>query len=658
MASNNNMKRLSALLVTISLLATTNVGVVHAQYLLTYENPTHGIQIKYFSNWKIEEPEDSQFIRVLFRSPLESGSQASAGMFIGVLNLPAEIPLDQYTDKAIDILKATFVDFELIDSSLILISDILAQKILFTGKSYNIESMGMVVVTIKEEKAYFLMYIGEPEKYSDYLPAAQKMINSFKIIESKTIAPIEFLTYEDLINGITIKYPDNWEVIEIPSEYDFVISFNSPPEKNSDVDVEVINVVIEPIPEGLTLDEYTQSEIDLLGFVHENLAILESSPTTLAGSPAHKIVYTGILREFDEPSKGMEVWTIKNDIAYLVGYYAGPDTYDNYLETAQKMLESFEILPTKIISGKYLVPNAGLQIELPEGWSGIETYGNNKTLIVVSPGITYKLTGEVDAVYMEIFVGDLLELRSLEVSSTPTDESGCVMPTPFAIINLNGMKAGEMLMECEGTEMMLPMKMKELSLATEEKTISVTFSASSDTVYESNIAKFEESLKTLRIENTIDLSDPSNAPLFGLTLSKEIVMVDNKPYDIEIVSNSRVMDFSFSEDNKQISFKVEAKDGSEGFSRLYIGEVLEGPYTVTIDGKPLDDVMPVEDKTNGETSVDLIYEEGVHDITMIGTQVVPEFSLLILAIFATAVSLIFATRLMPRINKMKINFDT
>ena len=109
---------------------------------MTYENPTHGIQIKYFSDWKIEEPEDSELIKVMFQSPLERGSQAGAGMFIGVLNLPGEVPLDQYTDRAIDILKESFAEFELIDSSLILVADNLAQKILFTGKSYNIESMG------------------------------------------------------------------------------------------------------------------------------------------------------------------------------------------------------------------------------------------------------------------------------------------------------------------------------------------------------------------------------------------------------------------------------------------------------------------------------------------------------------------------------------
>ena len=107
-----------------------------------------------------------------------------------------------------------------------------------------------MVVTIKEERAYFLMYIDEPEKYSDYLPAAQKMINSFKIVESKAIASIEFLTHEDLITGITIKYPDNWEVKEIPSEFDFVISFYSPPENNSDIYVEGIDIVLEPVPEG------------------------------------------------------------------------------------------------------------------------------------------------------------------------------------------------------------------------------------------------------------------------------------------------------------------------------------------------------------------------------------------------------------------------
>ena len=464
----------------------------------------------------------------------------------------------------------------------------------------------------------------------------------------------EFLIYENPAYGVEIDYPSDWEVSEIPSGFDFVISFTPRAESNSDIFVQGIDVVVEPIPEFFTLDEFTEYEIDFLKDIYEEFRIEEETPITLAGNPAHKIVFTGTFDGHDTPGRVMEVWTVKDGTAYLIAYYAEPSTYPTYLGTAQKMIDSFEIdegeFP-KSISGKYFNSDLGLQIDFPAGWMGFENIGDNQTIVEVSPGIIIQFTGVKQIVSMSVVVVDIEEIISEEILT----EDECSTPTLAAIIRVNDMKVIEYdEIECRFPEMTLYEKV--YSLATEEKVVYVVYDASSENVYDSNIRKFEESLKTLKIENTIDLSDPGNAPLFGLTLSKETVMVKDKPYDIEIVSNSDVSDFTFSEENKLISFKVEAKKGSDGFTTLYIGEVLEGPYTVTIDGKPMDDVMLVEDKTNGETSVDLIYAEGVHNITMIGTQVVPEFSLLIPTIFATAILLIFATKLMPRLNKVKIIF--
>ena len=228
--------------------------------------------------------------------------------------------------------------------------------------------------------------------------------------------------------------------------------------------------------------------------------------------------------------------------------------------------------------------------------------------MTVRPNIT-KPTSEEDFVFMGITFIDLSELFSGEFS-TPAE---CDTPPSVAIIKINDMKVYEYdVTECivQG----LTFDEKAYFLVTEDKGILVSYDVSSENVYGSYIAEFEDSLKTLKVENTIDLSDPSTAPLFGQTLSKEKVMVESVPYDIEVTSNLAVSDFAFSEENKQISFKVEGSEGTEGSTTIYIGKVLEGPYTVIMDGNPMDDVMVVEDKTTGETSVDLTYTEGVHVI--------------------------------------------
>ena len=426
------------------------------------------------------------------------------------------------------------------------------------------------------------------------------------------------LTYENPTHGIKINIPADWAIIE-PLDDIIMVEFISPLESSSDTFNEHFGIGVENLLLPFTLEEYTDLSINLLKPTIKDFEIVESTATTLGIIPAHKIVYTGKLPDSDIEAKFENVIAIKDKKAYLLWYIAEPRKYSDYLHTVQQMIDSFEIVAdvvTEDIRGRYVNSDLGLQIDFPEGWAGNEINIDIATVVTVSPNIT-KPTSEEDFVFMGVAFMDLLELFSGEFS-TPAD---CDTPPSAAIIKINDMKVIEYgVSECISQG--ITFDEKTYFLATEEKGIAVSYDVSSENVYESYLEEFEESLKTLKVENTIDLSDPSNAPLFGKILSKEKVMVEGKSYDIEIVSNLDVSEFVFSEENKEISLKVEGKEGSESSTQLYIGKVLEGPYTVTMDGNPMDDVMVVDDKTTGETSVDLTYAEGLHDITIRGTNLV------------------------------------
>jgi serine/threonine-protein kinase len=83
----------------------------------------------------------------------------------------------------------------------------------------------------------------------------------------------------------------------------------------------------------MTLEEYTNSQINPL---EEKL--LESNTTTLADIPGYEIVFTSV-----QGLKTMQVWTIKDDKAYIITYVAKEEDYENDLQIAQKMIDSFEI---------------------------------------------------------------------------------------------------------------------------------------------------------------------------------------------------------------------------------------------------------------------------------------------------------------------------
>jgi serine/threonine-protein kinase len=156
---------------------------------------------------------------------------------------------------------------------------------------------------------------------------------------------INFLTYENPIFGVRILYPSNWEKQENTSSSNDnstladLVAFSPPFKNNSDIVgkliVQVDNISdIKPI----TLAKYANGTVSDL---RQDFRVSESN-ATLAGNPAHKIIYTGLEASID--LKGMMVMTIKGDRAYIISYTAEPEKYSYYLPTVQKMIDSFEIM--------------------------------------------------------------------------------------------------------------------------------------------------------------------------------------------------------------------------------------------------------------------------------------------------------------------------
>ena len=73
---------------------------------------------------------------------------------------------------------------------------------------------------------------------------------------------------------------------------------------------------------------------------------------------------------------------------------------------------------------------------------------------------------------------------------------------------------------------------------------------------------------------------------------------------------------------------------------IHIGSFLKGPYTVTFDGAAMTNFETATDNTTGDTTVTLHYHHSTHDVTVSGTQVVPEFPLPAVAGIAAIVGVV------------------
>ena len=76
---------------------------------------------------------------------------------------------------------------------------------------------------------------------------------------------------------------------------------------------------------------------------------------------------------------------------------------------------------------------------------------------------------------------------------------------------------------------------------------------------------------------------------------------------IPIESTSNITEFGFNETAHQISFKASGDAGTNGTTIIYVGQVLQEPYTLLVDGIPSTDFDIITNATTGEKGIQVTY---------------------------------------------------
>jgi hypothetical protein len=214
-----------------------------------------------------------------------------------------------------------------------------------------------------------------------------------QILGTKSID--NFLTYTNPEHGIGIEYPSNWQKLEgqmldrmtsRAEKITAIVGFTAPSGLTS------IFVTVSP-SENKSASEFLQAEIPTLKKDHPDFKLVRSNSTTLAGLPAYMLGFSGrynpdilvekfgmeglagenvdtgilgdLMSSFGDIQQ-MRVVTIKNDKAYQVGYGGFGGEYSSYLPTAQKMIDSFQLLKIPVKEGSNSsVANTTAITELP-----------------------------------------------------------------------------------------------------------------------------------------------------------------------------------------------------------------------------------------------------------------------------------------------------
>lgn len=146
--------------------------------------------------------------------------------------------------------------------------------------------------------------------------------------------------YENSKYGITIKYPKTWERQDLENPITAeIVTFISPKQSNTDNFQEKVTISVDKF--SGTLDDLQKSNIKEINNTVSGAKIVDKSLITLANKEASKLVFTG--KNGQDILKNMQVVTLKGDKAYTITYTAKIDDYNQFVETAETMINSLQI---------------------------------------------------------------------------------------------------------------------------------------------------------------------------------------------------------------------------------------------------------------------------------------------------------------------------
>ncbi len=135
--------------------------------------------------------------------------------------------------------------------------------------------------------------------------------------------------------GFALQYPDTWKKTQ-PASGNITVMFDLPTNNSN----ENMNIQVRPTSGARqTLDDYTKQTLSEISKNKTNKLIEDRGNVTLGGNAAHEVIYNTTVS--GKPLQVMQVWTFHGNSVYFITYKATPEHYDQYVDTANQMLDSF-----------------------------------------------------------------------------------------------------------------------------------------------------------------------------------------------------------------------------------------------------------------------------------------------------------------------------
>jgi PsbP-like protein len=146
------------------------------------------------------------------------------------------------------------------------------------------------------------------------------------------------LTYQNSSLGVNFQYPSNW-VKQPPTSTGTIIKLVSPNKSTFTLSVRNLNNTHLNSTALLSISAHVMTQVFNKVF---HMHPIETSPTTLAGNPAEKLVSTLQVPQLGG-FKQMNILFIKGQKEFIISYGSSTATYPVDLPVAQHVIDSFQI---------------------------------------------------------------------------------------------------------------------------------------------------------------------------------------------------------------------------------------------------------------------------------------------------------------------------
>ncbi len=606
----------------------------------TYENTDYGITIQYPSNWIKSQPKG---LAVGFTSPAEGRSdEYYERLAIAAVESAEQLSLDDSFKQLLSSFTTTVSSFKQLEAESATLDGHHAKYVLGTGiLEGGVKVKTYFVGTMVDNRFYFLAFIGEDKKYSQYAPILKRMIDSFEIDETSLSG---FYLYEGEEVGIKAQYPAGWQVKEdfegeLPS-----ISFTATE------GYRYFGINYAPLVWNMSVDEFARVAPGEFSKAFDEFRVVDTTSTTMSGYPAKKIVFTALVKipEQNVPAiqpvaygnvadnvqiKGALVFTIQKGVVYSVVYTTFATEYFNFIDTANKMVDSVSIDPSTIsqeVSGsQFRDSDTGIELRIPSGWMANRIAYSNATALALFP-IQTNADPNSEKVSILLIIENISD--SLKEESKDSEESDpqsmCDKPNASYVVWASPevkMLRSEFRCEIYGENA----HVKYYSTSTADKYVSVSLFTSGEGEYNDTAFLLDNMVGAMTLPNSIDISSDSYDELYGVKSYNQTVFALNATYNVHLsTSSGNITDFAFDEAQKRVAFKVHGDSGTSGYVIVSIESILQPPYVVTIDGVEIDGYQTYQDETTNESGIVIDYSHSTREIKITGTNVVPEFPII------------------------------